>query len=387
VRGAAVKIVADENIPFVEEGFGRLGEVRVLAGRGISREALSGVEMLIVRSVTKVNAKLLDGTPVRFVGTCTIGTDHLDTDYLASRGIAFAYAPGSNATSVAEYIVAVMLRLGGRLGTRLAGKSVGIIGVGNVGTRVERRCRALGMKVLLNDPPLARRTHDRQYRALDDVLAGADIVTLHVPLTGEGPDATRHMVNEEFLAKMKPEAWLLNSSRGAVHDTPALLAAKRSGRLGALYLDVWENEPEIDVELLGAADIASPHVAGYSADGKAAGVVDVHRAACGFVGREEDWDPRMRLPPPPNPDVRLSECGGDSEDALRGLVSGTYDFAADDARMREMLDLPPAERPKRFDALRRDYPCRREFRNTRVTLEGESRALAPVLEGIGFTIA
>ena len=181
-----MKIVADENISFVEEGFGELGEVRTMPGREMSREALRDVEMLIVRSVTRVDAGLLDGTAVRFVGTCTIGTDHFDLDYLKSRGIVFTSAPGSNATSVAEYIVAVMLQLAARLDRRLADKTIGIIGVGNVGSRVERRCRALGMEVLLNDPPLARETGDAKYRPLDEVLAAADVVTLHLAPGGRG---------------------------------------------------------------------------------------------------------------------------------------------------------------------------------------------------------
>lgn len=381
-----MKIVADENIPFVEDGFGLLGDVAPMPGRAITSKAVRDAELLIVRSVTKVNAELLDGTAVRFVGTCTIGTDHVDLDCLARRDIAFAAAPGSNATSVAEYVVAVMLRLGERFGGRLAEKTVGVIGVGNVGSRVETRCRALGMNVLLNDPPLARETGNKKYRPLDSVLAEADVVTLHVPLTREGPDPTRHMVNEEFLAKMKPGAWLFNTSRGAVHETAAVLDAKRNGALGALYLDVWENEPDIDVELLKAADVASPHVCGYSADGKVAGVVMIHRAACGFLGIEKDWAPSDRLPPPKAPNVTPADCTGDTEDVIRGLVLDTYDFEGDDRRIREMTDLPAAERPKHFDNLRRDYPCRREFRNTEVTLDAACADLAPVLEGLGFAV-
>ena len=381
-----MKIVADENIPFVEEGFGQLGEVRLLPGRQMAPDDLRDVELLVVRSVTKVNAELLDGSAVKFVGTCTIGTDHLDLDYLTRRGIAYASAPGSNATSVAEYIVAVMLQLAERRHRRLSDMSIGIIGVGNVGSRVERRARALGMTVLLNDPPLEREAGDPKYRPLGEVLAGADVVTLHVPLTRDAPDPTWHMVDEGFLGKMRPGAWLFNSSRGAVHDTAALLNARTGEKLAALYLDVWEDEPDIDVDLLQAADIASPHVCGYSADGEVAGVVMVHRAACTFLGVDSDWDPSDQLPPPVLPEATLSDRPGHTEDLLRRLVLDTYDYVGDDRRIREMTNMPPDERRKHFDALRRDYPCRREYRNTKVRLEGDCAQLAPVVKGLGFTI-
>jgi len=381
-----LKIVADENIPFVEDGFGRLGEVRLLPGRAITPEAVRDAELLIVRSVTKVNAKLLDGSSVRFVGTCTIGTDHMDLDYLTRRGITFVSAPGSNATSVAEYIVAVMLQVAERLRFRLADKTIGVIGVGNVGSRVVRRAESLGMRVLLNDPPLARQTGTGKYRPLDEVLGEADMVTLHVPLAEEGPDATRHMVNDGFLAKMKPGAILLNSSRGAVHDTRAVLAARKSGRLAALFLDVWENEPDIDIELLAVTDVASPHICGYSADGKVAGVVMIRRAASKFLGVTSDWDPSDKLPPPRVPEVTLTDSSGHAEDVVRRLVLSTYDFAHDDRRMRELLTLPAGKRAKHFDGLRRDYPCRREFRNTKVTLEGACRELSSTLTGLGFSV-
>ncbi len=381
-----MKIVADENIPFVAEGFAPLGEVRTLAGRAITREALRDAEMLVVRSVTRVDKSLLEGTPVRFIGTCTIGFDHVDLGYLASRKIAFASAPGSNATSVAEYIVAVMLQLAHRLNFRLAGKTLGVIGVGNVGGRVARRGEALGMRVLLNDPPFARKTGDRKFRPLDEVLSQSDIVTLHVPLEKGGDDPTWHMVDDAFLARLKPGAILFNSSRGGVQDECALVAAKRSGRLAGLFLDVWENEPNVNVELLKAADLASPHICGYSADGKVAGVVMVQHAAGEFFGVKSDWDPTGQLPAPMLPKVTLKESSVPDEEVLRRVVLATYDFEGDDRRMREMLTLAPDPRAKHFDALRKTYPCRREFRNTEVMLEGGCRKLATFLTGVGFSV-
>ena len=381
-----MKIIADENIAFVAEGFGQLGDVVLKAGRAITADDVRDAVMLIVRSVTKVNAELLDGSSVKFVGTCTIGTDHIDLDYLGGRGIGFAAAPGSNATSVAEYIVAVMLQLGERMGFRLAEKTLGIIGVGNVGSRVETRARALGMNVLLNDPPLARETLKPKYLALDDVLARADIVTLHVPLTDEGTDATHHMVDEEFIDKMKDGAILLNSSRGGVHETATLLHAKVTGKLGGLYLDVWEDEPAIDVDLLRATDVASPHICGYSADGKVAGVMMIHRAACASLGQSSDWDPSEQLPAPMLAETHLESCEKLTDYTLRELVLATYDFTGDDRRLRDIAGLPPDERARQFDLLRKNYPCRREFANTRVKCSNCSPDVRDALAAVGFTV-
>ena len=382
-----MKIIADENIPFVEEGFAPLGEVRVMSGRAITRETLRDAEMLVVRSITRVDRALLDGTPVRFVGTCTIGTDHVDLDYLAKQGIAFASAPGSNATSVAEYIVYGMLELAHRLSFRLADKTLAVIGVGNVGSRVGRRGEALGMRVLLNDPPLARSTGDAKYRPLDEILPQADLVTLHVPLEKDGDDPTWRMVNDAFLARMKPGAMLFNSSRGGVQDERALVAAKKSGKLAALFLDVWDGEPNVNVETLAAADLASPHICGYSADGKVAGVMMVQRAACKLLGVASDWDPSDKLPPPQYRGASLDHYAGHFEQMLRALVMRTYDFPGDDRRMREILTLPADKRAKHFDSMRKNYPCRREFRNTTLTLTGDSRKWCSALKGLGFSVS
>lgn len=381
-----MKIIADENIPFVAEGFRPLGEVSVMSGRAITRETLKDAELLVVRSITKVDKALLEGTPVRFVGTCTIGFDHIDLGYLASRGITFASAPGSNATSVAEYIVYGMLELSHRLGFQLEGKTLAVVGVGNVGSRVARRGEALGMRVLLNDPPLARSTGDAKYRPLDEVLSEADVVTLHVPLEKGGADPTWRMIDEKFLAKMKPGAVLFNSSRGGVQNEEALLAAKKSGKLSALFLDVWDGEPNVNAELLAAADLASPHICGYSADGKVAGVVMVQRAACKMLGTTSDWDPTDKLPAAQYPQASIEHVA-DFEPMLLALVKRTYDFPGDDKRMREILALPADKRAKHFDKLRKEYPCRREFRNTKLQLKGACAKWGGALKGLGFTVA
>ena len=262
-----MKIITDENIPFVKETFSRIGEVRTVPGRDISFNLIKEADILLVRSVTRVNKELLEGTPVRFVGTATIGTDHIDEDYLKAKEIALASAPGSNANSVSEYVIASLLTLAKRMGFSLKGKSIGIVGVGNVGSKVVKKCEALEMKVLRNDPPLGRKTGDVRYLSLDAILE-ADIISLHVPLTYEGQDATYHLVDKDFLSKMKNRSILINTSRGDLVEEEALLEAIRGKKLAGVILDVWKNEPNINTELLEIIDLATPHIAGYSLDGK-----------------------------------------------------------------------------------------------------------------------
>jgi len=378
-----VNIIVDENIPYSVEAFRTLGHARSMAGRAITREAVRDADALIIRSVTKVNRNLLEGSHVRFVATATIGFDHVDTAYLQQCGIGFASAPGSNANSVAEYVVAALLVVARRKGLSLAGKTIGVVGVGNVGSRVVAKAEALGMRVLQNDPPLQRQTGEARFRPIEELL-DADILTLHVPLTREGPDKTFHLVDEQLLALMKPSAVLINSSRGAVIDGGSLLKAIEAHRLGAVVLDVWENEPEINIDLLRRVDLATPHIAGYSLDGKVAGTQMVYQAACAFFGLQATWDAAAVLPPPALPAYELHAHNGSHEDALHDAVKAVYDIEADDARLRKASGLPPAQRGAYFDSLRKTYPVRRELFNTEIRLAHGSTELRRRLEGIGF---
>ena len=371
-------IVADENIPFVWEAFAEFGEVLTVPGRAMTPETVREADVLLVRSVTPVGPALLEGSKVRFVGTATIGTDHVDQRWLAGRGIAFSAAPGSNANSVAEYVTAALLVLARRGGWCLAGKRIGIVGAGNVGSRVARKAEALGMQPVLNDPPLARSTKDPRYRPLAEAL-DCDIVTLHVPLTREGPDATFHMVNEEFLARMRPGAVLVNTSRGAVVDSDALRKALEGGRLRAVVLDVWENEPTIDTDLLRRVDLGTPHIAGYSLDGKVNATRMLYEAVCRWLDREPTWAPA--LPPPVVAEVAVTAVG---EEGIAQAVLETYPIERDDAALRALIDMPPGERAAAFDRLRKEYPVRREFPAVTVAAPAE---LQPVLSGLGFRLA
>jgi erythronate-4-phosphate dehydrogenase len=390
-------IVADRNIVFVQEAFQALGEVRLMRGREMTPAAVRDATLLLVRSITPVNRALLEGSAVRFVATATIGCDHVDTEYLRDAGVAFAAAPGSNANSVAEYITAALLVLARRQGKPLEGRTIGIVGAGNVGSRVAAKAGALGLRVRLNDPPLQRLTGDAKCRPIEELM-DCDFITLHVPLEKGGPDPTWHMVGADFLARMRPEAALLNSSRGAVVDNGALLEALRAGpstklragRPGAAVLDVWEGEPRIRPALLAKSALATPHIAGYSFDGKVAGTEMIYRAACAFLGRKPDWSPARCMPPPLIPEIELQPRPAGPEESLREAVLRVCPIERDDAALRKLAGLPPAEQGPYFDRLRAEYPVRREFQNTTVRLrEAESAAsvLGGKLKGIGFNVA
>lgn len=356
-----LRILADENIPQVQEAFGTFGTVRLMPGRSITPEATREADVLLIRSVTPVDAALLDGSPVRFVGSATIGTDHVDREYLRTRSIAFAHAPGSNADSVVEYVLTALLRLAAHRGEALRGKTVGIVGCGAIGSRLARRLPALGCRVLVNDPPLAEHGETaRSFTALDDLLAEADVVTLHVPLVHDGPHPTMHLFNAETLARLNPQAWLINTSRGPVISNAALLTCQVAGHSGAVVLDVWEHEPAPNTDLLCLVDLATPHIAGHSYDGKLAGTQVLYDALCAFLAAPPSWRTEPDLlddrSPLNVPDPSLSET-----DWLDALTQQMYPIDADDARMRRLVDLPPEEQAAYFSSLRKHYPHRRTF--------------------------
>jgi erythronate-4-phosphate dehydrogenase len=379
-----MKIIADENIPAVAQAFGTLGEVTLLPGRSLRAQDVRGADILLVRSVTRVGRELLEGSSVRFIGSATIGFDHVDRDYLQSRAIGFATAPGSNATSAAEYVVSALLALGERKGFRLAGRSVGIVGCGNVGARVRDRLGALGCDCLVNDPPLHERGGQDGFVGLDDILQ-AEIISVHVPLERAGRHPTWHLIDELFLRRMKPGAVLINTSRGAVVDNAALAAVLARRRDLSVVLDVWEGEPAIDTALLQKVALGTAHIAGYSLDGKLRGTEMIYRAACDYFGCAPRWDAAAVLPAANSLDLRGSP-GGDDLERVRAAVFHAYDIRVDDERLRGLLRLPPAERPAGFDRLRKEYPVRREFAATTVHVDSAAGELRKLLQGIGFDV-
>jgi erythronate-4-phosphate dehydrogenase len=378
-----MKIVADANIPFVEKCFSSVGDVVTMSGRDMTPQAVADADALLVRSITSVNEQLLGGSSVRFVGTATIGFDHVDLDYLHPTGIGFASAPGSNANSAAEYVIAALLDVGQRHGIRLEGKSIGVIGVGNVGGRVAKKCETLGMRVLRNDPPLQRQTGGPMYVPLR-ALYDCDFITLHTPLTREGIDKTYHLANESFFSALKRGVVFINASRGAVVDSEALKAAIVKGRLGPVVLDVWENEPDIDTGLLEAVDLSSPHIAGYSLDGKIGGMIMIYQSLCEYFGLDAKYAAEDFLPAPEVPEVEVAAAADNDEAALAQAVASVYSIQRDDANLRQIVKEPPEKRGAFFDALRKNYPVRREFQNTTATFEEPGGAVVRKLLGIGF---
>jgi len=380
-----LKIVADENIPFVEECFSSIGEVEVLQGRLMNRDVLKDATALLVRSITPVDRNLLEDTNVKFVGTATTGDEHIDKAYLESRGVGFASAPGSNANSVAEYVIAALLSVARKKNVEPEGKSVGIIGVGHIGSIVGRKVKALGMQPLLNDPPLQRRTTERKYRPLEG-LYDCDFITLHVPLTYEGEDKTYHMIDEKFFGFLKEGSIFINTSRGGVADTTTLKNVMSKGGLRGVILDVWENEPDIDYELLRKVDIGTPHIAGYSLDGKVNGVRMIYEAMCKYFDLNINLNIEDFLPEPEKTQVNI-ECRDKTEqDILHQAIQQVYAINRDDFNMREILMVPEQQRGAFFDDLRKHYPVRREFHNTKIVMDKPCDSLINKFKGIGFRI-
>jgi len=382
-------IVADANIPHAEAAFGALGTVTPLAGSAITREALRDVDVLVVRSVTRVGADLVDGTPVQFVATATAGVDHVDVEALRQRGIAFASAPGSNAASVVDYVLAALLALAADRGETLRGRTLGVVGAGEVGGRLVPRARALGLRVVVSDPPRATAgLDDHHYLSLDDLLRQSDVVTLHTPLT-RAPESswpTAGMIDADALGRMRPGAWLINAARGEVADGPALLGARRSGHLGALVLDVWPEEPVPDPALVEVTDLATPHIAGYAADAKTRGTAMIAAALVRWAEGQGIASPTWRPPP-------VSEIGLDAPpldlapDAwLDALIRQAYDVRADDSRFRAaLLDRSGDARAAAFSALRKGYPER--FELSRYSVRGRTPDGLTDAIGVGLGVS
>ncbi len=377
-----INIAVDKNILFGAEAFGQFGRVAIVDGRNLTKEELSGTDILIIRSVTNVNAELLEGTPVRFVGTTTIGTDHLDKDFLRKNEIAFASAPGCNSFSAAEYVLTAMVEISVEKDFPLEGKTIGIIGVGNIGSKVKRFAEALGMKTNLNDPPLFRAGKLKEAVPLENALR-SDVVTFHVPLNFEGEDATFHLLDEN-ISSIKNNALLINASRGAVVNNLKLLRRLNEAGNPLTILDVWEGEPEINAELLQKVDLATPHIAGYSLEGKANGTLMIYKALAGFLKKEASWKPDF--PPVEKEVIEISRYDGFT-DLLRQVLANIYNVKEDDAKMRKTLELPAKERRKYFDSLRKNYPVRREFVNFKIRLEKKESEVADRLKALRFEVA
>jgi len=379
-------IVADENIPLLDSFFGDIGEIRRVSGRSMSNEDVRDADIVLVRSVTRVNRELLEGSRVRFVGTTTIGTDHVDLDWLEAAGIRFSAAPGCNANSVAEYVLSVLSLHAERRGLAdWSQLSVGIVGVGNVGGELAHKLERLGFDVRLCDPPRAdREEDDQEFVSLEEAMK-CDVVSLHTPLTREGDHPTLHMIGHPELEALGANQLLINAGRGEVIDSSALLARLDQGNAPTVALDVWEQEPRIHPELVDRVWLATPHIAGYSLEGKVQGTEMIYQALSQFLGLPVRKKAGQFLPEPALSKISFTSSA-DEDDAIRIALRACYDPRPDDARLRNAMTGSVEERGAAFDRLRRDYPVRRECSSLKIQLKGTSKSLQDSFRAIGFKL-
>ncbi len=374
-----MRILADENIPMLEV-FARHGQLRRVAGRSLDRAVLADAEVLLVRSVTQVDQALLAGSQVKFVGTCTIGTDHLDLQYLTQQGIGWASAPGCNARGVVDYVLGALLTLAERDGVELSKRCYGVVGAGQVGQRLVQVLRGLGWQVLVCDPP-RQQAEGGDYVDLATVLERCDVVSLHTPLTQQGEHPTFHLLGAEQLQSLQQGSWLINASRGAVVDNQALKQLLTQRHDLRVALDVWEGEPQVDAELAQRCDIASAHIAGYSLDGKIRGTSQIYQAFCQHFALADSAAIEF-----PAQTLLAMELAAHTpvEEALRVICRAVYDPRSDDAAFRLSLQGDALTRRAAFDQVRKNYPVRREIPDLQVRVNQPAVELQQMLQALGI---
>jgi erythronate-4-phosphate dehydrogenase len=373
-----MKIIIDNKIPYIKGVFEPYAEVVYLPGKDTTPEIAKNADAIITRTRTLCNEKLLAGSQVKIIATATIGYDHIDTAYCEKNGIEWTNAPGCNSWSVAQYIMASLFHLAHERGFSLADKTIGVVGAGNVGSKVARLCQIVGMKVLINDPPRQRAEGDEGFVSLEEIQNKADMITFHTPLTKSGIDKTLHLANKSFFSGCKKPIVFINSSRGEVMDTLALKSAKGSGTISDLVIDCWENEPDIDLGLLGMAFIATPHIAGYSKDGKAKGTSMSVQAVSKKLGLGIDHWECATIENPGSPFIEIDCNGKTDQQILAHAVHATYPIWDDVKKLKSS--------PSTFEKQRGDYPVRREFPAFTVNLLNGTHNIAQILENIGFVI-
>ncbi|MDB5979373.1 MAG: erythronate-4-phosphate dehydrogenase [Pseudomonas sp.] len=377
-------IVADENIPLLDAFFAQYGEIRRLPGRSIDRAAVEQADVLLVRSVTQVDRALLEGSRVQFVGTCTIGTDHLDLEYFQQAGIKWSSAPGCNARGVVDYVLGSLLTLAEIEGADLTQRTYGVVGAGEVGGRLVNVLRGLGWKVLVCDPP-RQAAEGGGFVSLEQIIEQCDVISLHTPLSKTGCDPTWHLLGAAQLQRLQPGTWLINASRGPVVDNTALRETLLQREDLQAVLDVWEGEPQVDVALADLCVIATPHIAGYSLDGKQRGTAQIYEAFCAHFERTPSMTLEELLPRPWLTQLTLN-ASSDPAWALAMLCRGVYDPRRDDADFRRSLVGNVAEQRSAFDGLRKHYPERREIEGLVVRIEGESPVLQQMVLALGAVV-
>lgn len=345
-----MKIIADNTVPYLKGIAESIAEVKYLNSTEFTPQNIHDADALIVRSIDRCSRELLEGSRVRLITTATIGFDHIDTKYCDEAGITWRNAPGCNAVSVAQYVLASLIAIALRREETLQGKTIGIVGVGHVGKELEKLCTAYGLHILRNDPPRAEAEGNEGFVSLDTIAEESDIITFHTPLTKEGRFMTRHLANEDFFNKTRKKPWFVNASRGAVHDTTALLNALKSGKIGEAIIDCWENEPVIDRELLAQIAIATPHIAGFSADGKANGTHACLENIERFFHVKIEKLKEVTPPAPENPVIDLA---GIKEHRIEQAILKSFDPLIIDKMLRDT--------PENFEWFRANYHHPREF--------------------------
>lgn len=373
-----MKIVIDDKIPFIKDVFEPYAEVIYSKGSAVNREMVSDADALIVRTRTKCNAALLEGSSVKIIASATIGFDHIDTGWCESHGIKWTNAPGCNSGSVMQYITSSLFFLASKHSLRLDSMKLGVVGVGNVGSKVAAAVRAIGMKVLLNDPPRSRKEGPEGFVTLEEILSECDIVTIHVPYSKEGTDRTHHLIDGRNLYSMKKGSFLFNSSRGEVVDNAALYEALAGEHLAGTVLDVWEGEPDADRRLIARADVSTPHIAGYSVDGKANGTIKAVNEVSALLGLPlTRWKPSsIPLPPDPFIDLTAYPASLSSLELAAIAVDTTYPIIKDINNFKE--------NPQLFESLRDNYWKRREFSS--FTVDCKNRESSEMLRKLGFNV-
>lgn len=382
-----MNILYDRNMVLGEALFPRLGKAKAIEGRSLTAKDLAKTDLLFIRSTCRVNEDLLQNTPVRFIGSGVVGTDHIDFAATRARGIQVAAAPGCNAESVADYVIAALLVIGERQQRSWQGATLGIVGVGHVGRLVWKFAeQAFGMKVIGCDPP---RQEDGDFMARDfisyeQLLEQADVITFHVPLNKEGPHKTVGMFAGPIVRKVKPGAVLLNFARGPVCDNALVATMLGAGLLSDAAIDCWEGEPDYSPELAAVAALTTPHIAGHAYEGKANGTLQVYQAACAFLGKDPGETPAF---PPAEVATLTIDCTDKSDEAvMRIAVRATCDIEGDTARFRAAFDGNVDRRKANFDALRKNYPFRRLFSATTLTLLNPSPSIEAKLTAVGFQV-
>ncbi len=374
-----MKIIIDDKIPYIRGAFEDVAEVIYLPGSKTTAEIAKNADAIVTRTRTICNEKLLAGSSVKFIATATIGYDHIDTDYCDAAGIKWTNAPGCNSKSVEQYIASALMVLAETKKLKLKDLCIGIVGVGNVGSKVAKICEIFGMKVLLNDPPRERAEGSDKFVSLETIKNEADIISLHVPLNIKGEDATFHMGNESFFSALKKRPVLINSCRGEVIETDAVKKALKTKQLSSFVCDCWENEPDLDLELLEMTEIATPHIAGYSKDGKAKGTLMSVLAISDFFGLGlNNWQP-SGVELPTNPIIEIDGEGMNEQEVFSKAILHTYDIRHDDKLLRLS--------PEHFEQQRGDYPTRREFQAFTIRTQRVEEKTLEKLELLGFNVS